>query len=339
MIINKTKFLATILLLVLSSFAVSAITPVELKINGVTLGWFNNEYIVPKSMNEKFLKGVYIGMTSELADKQLLVHKFTQTDKYLLAILRLDKNDYYVVTYKLKGGIIDGALLFREGDIVMGCDYMNPGGNKMNSKSSTVSLEEGGVSVKRNFTTCVNAYLKGGRMITEDGSWTKVYAVDKSGKICVEGNQFHSKWTEEENMSVPGRSGGKKEAEGDKCRSLGLGMNFLSLYTDPVSQETEESPARLDNVLTQFQDMIKKCRNRNASDISDCYSFFVSQQKGLILRNPNVWLAWLDKNPESKSMEVLMPSLSDNDVKAEFLKEVKTLKDKKLRKAWEKRLK
>ena len=336
---NKTKFIVTMLLLVFYVVTVSAITPMWLKINGVTLDRFNDESIVPKSMNEKFLKGVFIGMTSELADKQLFVTKFTQTDKYLLAILRVDKNDYYVVTYKLKGGIIDGAFLFREGDIVMGCDYMNPGGNKMNSKSSTVSLEEGQVSVTRKFTTNVNAYQKGGPILIEDGSWTKIYAVDKSGKISVEANRFHSKWTERANMSVPGQRESKKETERDNCRSLGLGMNFLSLYTDPVNQETEESPKSFDNVLTQFQEMNKSSRSRNASDISDCYSYFVTHQKGLILRNPNVWLAWLDKNPESKSMEVLKPSLTDNDFKAELLKEVKSLKDKKLRKAWEKRLK
>ena len=62
-------------------------------------------------------------------------------------------------------------------------------------------------------------------------------------------------------------------------------------------------------------------------------------QKGMVMRNPQLWLSWLDKNPKTKSMETLNKSLEDEVFKAELLKEVKSLKDKKLRKAWEKRLK
>lgn len=335
----KTKIFVAMLLMSLAA-SMSAMTPVELRINGVSLVHGGNETLIPESMNEQFLKGVYIGTMSELADKQFFIIDFEHADNYTVAVLRTGE-DYYLATYKPKGGIIDGAFLLHDGDIVMGCDYSNTGDNKMYSNSSTVMLEDGKVSVTRNFTTGVNVHQLGGPILTEDGSWTKVYVVDESGKISVETNQFHSKWTEAENMSVPGNRGEKTVTESDKCRSLGLGMNFLSLYTEPISQENEESPDRLDKTLGQFEAMLHNPRLRNAaSDISNCFSFFASRQAGLVLRNPKVWLSWIEKNPESKCLEILNNSLrTKKGFRAELLKEVKSLKDKKLRKAWEKRLK
>ncbi|MBR5117798.1 MAG: hypothetical protein IK100_04030 [Muribaculaceae bacterium] len=336
---KKSKVLLVMLLMSLAITA-TAMTPVELRINGVSLVRGNDGTLVPESMNEQFLKGVYIGTMRELADNQIFITDFEHADNYTIAVLKTG-GDYYLGTYKLKGGIIDGAFLLHDGDIVMGCDYSNTGDNKMYSNSSTVMLEDGKVSVTRNFTTGVNVHQPGGPVLTEDGSWTKVYVVDESGKISVETNQFYSKWTEADNMSVPGNRGEKTITESDKCRSLGLGMNFLSLYTEPVSQENEDSPEIIDKTLGQFEAMLHNPRLRNAaSDISNCFSFFASRQAGLVLRNPNVWLSWLEKKPESKSMEIVNNSLRTNQsFRTELLKELKSLKDKKLRKAWERRLK
>ena len=338
LVMRKNCFLAVMLMSL--AVTVTAMTPVELRINGVSLVRGGNEgTLVPESMNEQFLKGVYIGTKSELADKQFFITDFEHTDNYTIAVLKTG-GDYYLATYKPKGGIIDGAFLLHDGDIVMGCDYTNPGGNKMYSNSSTVMLENGKVSVTRNFTTGVNVYEKGGKHLTEDGSWTRMYDVDESGKISVSSNIFHSKWTEKENMSVPGNRGGSKVSESDKCRTLGLGMNFLSLYTEPVCQENDETPGRLEMLFNQFENMIKSVRNRDASNLLKSRSYMESRLKGLVVRNPKVWLEWLDKNPESKSVSIFNKYLeNDKDFKSELLKEVKSFKDKKLRKAWEKKLK
>lgn len=333
---KKTYFLLAMMLLSLSA-TMSANSPIKLKINGATLD-FVQDAVVPESMNEQFLKGVYCGLMSDIKDK-IIITDFKHSDNYTIALL-LVGSDYYVATYKPKGGVIDGALLLKKNDIVMACDFMNPRGNRMNAKSPSISLEEDKVSVTRIFKTYVNAYDKGGPIITEEGSVTSVYDVDKSGKIAAPNDSQHSKWIVVENTSVPGNRGGKNVTERDACRTLGPGIVVINLYKMPVSQENEETPGRLENLFKQFDGMKRDVPKREKEQFTSCIEELEKCQKGIILRNPKLWLNWLDKNPDSSSIKVLNKSLEeDKDFKAELLKEVKSLKDKKLRKAWENRLK
>ncbi len=333
---KKTYFLLAMMLLSLSA-TMSANSPIKLKINGATLD-FVQEAVVPESMNEQFLKGVYCGLMSDIKDK-IIITDFKHSDNYTIALL-LVGSDYYVATYKPKGGVIDGALLLKKNDIVMACDFMNPRGNRVNAKSPSISLEEDKVSVTRIFKTYVNAYDKGGPIITEEGSVTSVYDVDKSGKIAAPNDSQHSKWIVVENTSVPGNRGGKDVIERDACRTLGPGIVVINLYKMPVSQENDETPGRLENLFKQFDGMKRDVPKREMEQFTSCIEELEKCQKGMILRNPKLWLDWLDKNPDSSSIKVLNKSLEeDKDFKAELLKEVKSLKDKKLQKAWENRLK
>ena len=333
---KKTYFLLAMMLLSLSA-TMSANSPIKLKINGATLD-FVQEAVVPESMNEQFLNGVYCGLMSDIKDK-IIITDFKHSDNYTIALL-LVGSDYYVATYKPKGGVIDGALLLKKNDIVMACDFMNPRGNRVNAKSPSISLEEDKVSVTRIFKTYVNAYDKGGPIITEEGSVTSVYDVDKSGKIAAPNDSQHSKWIVVENTSVPGNRGGKDVIERDACRTLGPGIVVINLYKMPVSQENDETPGRLENLFKQFDGMKRDVPKREMEQFTSCIEELEKCQKGMILRNPKLWLDWLDKNSDSSSIKVLNKSLEeDKDFKAELLKEVKLLKDKKLRKVWENRLK
>lgn len=341
---KQISILFALIMLSLSS-TMSAMTPIELKINGVSLP-FVKDAVVPESMNEQFLKGVYCGSASDLKDAQIIITRFEYADNntnpdICIALLKVDY-DYYLATYKLKGGIIDGALLLKKDDIELGCDFSNSRGNMMDAQSPYITLDKGTVSVKRNFITHINAYDKGGPIMREDGSVTMIYSVDKNGKISLSMGPQHSKFTVAENASVPGRStgrGGTEVTESDHCRTLGFGMNVIMFYVTPVSQENEETANRLEVLLKQFDEMMAKAKNHEFKGAAKCMVELEMIQKGMVMRNPQLWLSWLDKNPKTKSMETLNKSLEDEVFKAELLKEVKSLKDKKLRKAWEKRLK
>lgn len=334
---KKTYLILAMMLLSLSA-TLSAMTPIMLKINGVELP-FIHDAVVPESMNEQFLKGVYVGTDADLKEEQITITDFKQCDKFTIAVLHV-YDDYYAVTYRPAGGIIDGALLLKKDDIAMACDFLNPRGNRMTPESPTINIEENKVSVTRNFTTYVNAREKGGPIITEEGSVTLVYNVDSTGKMTVGEGSEHSKWTVKENASVPGSRGRVKESsESDNCRTLGLGMNIISLYTTPVSQENKEIPARLEILYKQFNEILTHEKNIDAQIVAKCLSELEATQEGMILRNPQLWLEWLDKNSDTKCMEILKKSIEDKDFKAGLQNAVKSLKDKKLRKAWEKRLK
>ena len=335
---KKIVFLLAMMLLSLSA-TVSALTPIDLRINGIHLP-FIHDAVVPESMNEQFLEGMYCGPTSELKGKQLIITSFKYSDNYTIAVIHVEGGYDYVVTYKPNGGVIDGALLLKKDDILLACNFLNPGGNQMYAQSPTIDLEESKVSVTRNFETYVNAYEKGGPVIIEEGSVTSVYDVDKSGKISAADGSQHSKWIVKGNASVPGNRGGKDVTEYDKCRSLGPGISVIYFYKNPVSQEDEKTLERLESLYIQFDGMERDVPKREADKFTNCINELEKCQKGMTLRNPTLWLDWLNKNPDSRSMKVLNKSLEDDgNFKAELLKEVKSLKNKKLRKAWEKRLK
>lgn len=342
---KKICILFALIMLSLSS-TMTAMTPIELKINGVSLPFVQNA-VVPESMNEQFLKGVYCGLASSLKEEQIIITRFEYADNntnpdICIALLKVGY-DYYLATYKVKGGIIDGALLLKKDDIELGCDFMNSRGNMMSAKSPDITLEKGTVSVTRNFITHVNAYDKGGPIIREDGSLTMLYSVDKTGKISLSMGPQHSKFTVAENASVPGRStgrGGTDVTESDHCRTLGLGMNVIMFYVSPVSQEDEKTGNKLEILFKQFDEMMARTKGHEFKGAAKCMAELEMIQKCMVMRNPQLWLSWLDKNPNTRSMEILNKSLEENkDFKAELMEAVKSLKDKKLRKAWEKRLK
>lgn len=346
------KQIKTIIILLMMTMtmtvAMSARSPIRLRINGVDFEVFDNHTVVPEDLNVKFLKGVYVGATDDLKDEQIFITSSKVTENYTIAILEVDK-DYYVATYKHAGGIIDGAMLLCKDDILLGCDFLNPRGNRMQAESPLFSLEENKVTVERNYLTQVNALEMGGPIITEEGTVTTVYDVDYSGIISKskDGNTYHSKWTEKENMSVPRPRGdnpmGKVDVtESDRCKTLGPGINIINFYTNPVSKEDTKTPEQLESLKKQFNAFLESpsLSSWQVTDVASRLATLDEKQVGMILRKPQLWLDWLNKNPKSRGMVSLKESLEiDEDLKPQLLEAVKGLKDKKLRKAWQKILK
>ena len=82
--------------------AMSARTPVELRINGVSIVCNSSNTFIPEHLNESFLKGVYCGSINDLEGKQVFISDVRYTDNYSIALLRVD-GYFYSVTYKHKG--------------------------------------------------------------------------------------------------------------------------------------------------------------------------------------------------------------------------------------------
>ncbi|MBR5117799.1 MAG: hypothetical protein IK100_04035 [Muribaculaceae bacterium] len=336
---KKTKVLLVMLLMSLV-VTVSAMSPIRLRINGETLECFGNDTKLDVSLNVKFLKGVYCGSTSDLEEEEIFITQFKQSDNYVIAVLRADY-DYYVVTYKSDGGIIDGALLLRKDDITCACDPTNPKGNKMSAGTPEIDLKENMVSVTRKYVTYVNVQDMGVET-TERGSVTMEYEVDKSGIISKSksGNKQHAVWNEE----VPGR--GNNSTDREKCQTLGDGMEVINFCTNPVSKENKDTPNKLESLLKKFNVMLNdfgdnmSMSSEGLYTVANCIGNLETQLEGMVLRNPQLWLSWLNKHPKSKCMETIKKSIGDDeDFKSALQQELKSLKDNKLRKAWEKRIK
>ena len=333
----KKKFFLIAMMLLSLSAIMSAMSPIKLRINGVTLYCDGDQTKLDKSMNEQFLKGVYCGSTIDLNDEEIFITQFKQSDNYVIAVLKAYK-DYCVATYKPDGGIIDGALLLKNEDILAACDFTNPNGNEMVAFSPEISLEENKISVTRQYLTYVNVHNCGVET-TERGYLTMEYDVDKSGMISKSGVKQHAVWNEE----IPG--GRKKSTvESEQCQTLGEGMEVIQFCTNPVSKENKDTPKQLETLLNKYYGMINDFNsyitNEGFLTVSTCLRQLENQLEGMIFRNPDLWLSWLDKNQKSKCMKTLKESLKDDeDLKSNLQDVVKSLMDKKLRKAWEKRLK
>ena len=326
-------------MMVMTMFAtMSAMTPVVkyADINGERLECGFKEdgvALVPRNLNEKFLKGVYCGSPQEMCEAGINITQWKATKDYTIALLKAMAPNiattWYVVTYKPQGGIIDGALLLCEDDILIasGEIMFADRGIKMEAKSPGFSLEEHSVTVTRKFKSYVNIYDKGGPIITEDGSVTYQFDVDGNGIITrnAESPTFHSLWTEKMNMSIPGRisqnpNGDKAVTESNKCHTLGMGLMVIAHYTTPASDvmiadKTESRLRSLDEMSLTMHD------SKMLEEINQKRKMLCSWQKGMMYRNPSLWLIWLDNHQDSKCMNVVKECLGTDEYFRAWMRE------------------
>lgn len=341
---NKINILLAMLLLSLT-ITVSAQSSVVNKINGVTLTADSEGTLVPESMNDQFLKGVYCGSPKSLKNEQIVIMDARDNEAYTLAMLDVG-DDTYLVTYKPEGGVIDGVLLLCRDDIFL-VDNVRYPKNKVEARFPEITIEDNKVTVKRNFSTIIDGYdididaisKEGGKYTTEDGSVIITYVVDQSGKITEDGVKMQSQLLKFLYAPVPGGDGHIEkmvDKSPGKCETLGPGLELLSCYAIPIKNE---NPNKLESIFVMNRTDFGNNLFSRAVALGGLTSPNEWLQR-LIYRNPQLWLSWLNDNQESLCMESVMQTLdSDNEFKQWLQGEVKSLKDKKLRKAWQQKLK
>ena len=130
--------------------------------------------------------------------------------------------------------------------------------------------------------------------------------------------------------------------ESDHC-SFGPGWNLLNLIMRPKSDTFLPAAydAYLPDILLQvlIDESVPDELRRNEATANRLMASGEWLQR-LIYRNPELWLAWLRQNPESKTMKIVDVLLTDDPDFASWLDDaIKRLPDKKLRKWWQKRTK
>lgn len=297
---------------------------------------------VPAEHNTTFLKGVFCGDAYEMTKADVNVAEWEDTPNYTAAIVSVRLKDadgqYYLITYKPKGGIIDGALLLCENDIRFAENLIE----NMNLKPGKheFALEKNAATVTRNFETIFNTG-RGGPLITEEGSVTMRFDIDQSGNISRpdDGVTEKSLLIIKPNMSVPGQRHDNIETRNsDNCKSLGMGWNVIMFYTHPASDKNlaEYLNTKLEPVCNMAKEDDMSTRHEGEKDLL----MFKNWQKRLMYRNTEPWLDWLSNNQNSNCMNVLKKNLAEDEAfNGWFRNEVKTLGNKKLKKAWDKLLK
>lgn len=297
---------------------------------------------VPAEHNTTFLKGVFCGDADEMTKAYVYLEEWKDAPNYTVAILSVGvkdaDNQYYLVTYKPKGGIIDGALLLCENDIRFAENLIE--NMSLKPGKHEFALEKDSVTVTRNFETIINTG-RGGPLITEEGSVTMRFDIDKSGIISRsdDGVTEKSLLTIKPNMSVPGQRHDNIETRNsDNCQTLGMGLNVIMFYTQPASYKNIAE--YLSTKLTPV------CNMATADDMSTKHEgekdlmMLKNWQKRLMYRNSAPWLAWLNKNQKSNCMKVLKENLAEDEAFNDWLKkEVKKIGNSNLKQAWNKLLK
>lgn len=348
----KMKRLMLALLLMVMTMAVSAATSEtkSIEINGESLGWDENGALIPPKMNEKFIKDVFWGSNTELKDAEIIITEVKDYQNYTVALLVVDDKYTYVVTYKPKGGIIDGALLLckeyfnncgmmeKKEDIIFAANALYDRGTMMFDRPSELSLKDNIITVTRNYTSFVNYFELGGKEVKELGSVTFIYHVDQSGRITRTGPTYHSKWTTAPNTSLPHDKRFPRETtetEYDRCQTLSAGWDVISCYTTPASEkiETGGMEAAFNYYIEAGASQISEIIESN----SIIWANAIIWQERLIYRDPQSWLLWMAENPESESANAF--ALSGADFKKWVKKEIKSIKDKNNRKVLESLLK
>lgn len=344
---KKTSFLFALFMMLITVMANARPAQTFVTINGVELECMVLKgkvaaALVPQEHNTTFLKGVLCGDSYEMLKAEVYVAEWEETPNYTAAILSVSlkdaDNQYYLVTYKPKGGIIDGALLLCKDDIRFAENLME----KMSLKPGehVFALEKNAATVTRNFESLVDAG-RGGVVVTEEGSVTMRFDIDKSGKIsrpddCV---TEESLLIVKPDMSDPAKRHDNIETtNSDKCLSLGMGWNVIMFYTQPASNE--KIAEYLNTKLIPIFDIVKSDDMSTRHEGEKDLQMLKDWQKRLIYRNSNPWLVWLNKNQKSNCMKVLKENLAeDMEFNRWFKKEVKMLGNSNLKHSWNKLLK
>ncbi len=304
--------------------------------------------------NEKalFLQGVVLA-TPEMLDRATVkireVKGIPMGDKIFVCAqldVTYDKQDHradetYVVTYKQEPGIIDGMLAFHQQDMVYcdGRDFMprDMGYGFHAGTASVIRLGEK-FDVKRQYEAGMGQ--NGGPQLSEEGAVTRHYVFDNDGHIvpAEEPVTYQIKHIEQPNASIPGRSFEEtrpRVTENNNPSMLGgPGMAIIDFFTQPVCLQNDAWLTELNDRVTGMQDglpPVTKGRMLNA---------FKHWEQIMMYRDASLWLNWLKAN-NGTQLYLDFKSLLDGDEQfAGWVKEqVNALKDKKVRKWWQKALK
>ena len=100
-----------------------------------------------------------------------------------------------------------------------------------------------------------------------------------------------------------------------------------------IADKTESRLRSLDEMSLTMHD------SKMLEEINQKRKMLCSWQKGMMYRNPSLWLIWLDNHQDSKCMNVVKECLgTDEYFKAWMREAARALDNKKSRKEWDKRL-
>ncbi|MBR1935328.1 MAG: hypothetical protein IJ835_04690 [Muribaculaceae bacterium] len=249
----------------------------------------------------------------------------------------------YLATYDAAGRLIDCAVAAFTADVALAADerlyehygvFMEPG-------KTLTELTDSALTVTRAYS--LGYGNKGGSWHDERGTVVSTFAIGSDGIIASPTHVSRSTMTRQANRSIPDRKPEPDVVTEKNSCSFGPGWNLLNLIMRPKSDSVVPAAyeAYLPDVLLQMLaggDVPRELR-RNEATANRLMASGEWLQR-LIYRNPELWLAWLRQNPESKTMKIVDVLLTDDPDFASWLDDaIKRLPDKKLRKWWQKRTK
>ena len=325
----NTLFLKIIALLMITAASdAHAYMPVIARdtINGVAFEYLTGAYTQPRiilqpSQLSTFLTGVACASSDEFAQAQVEFSKWVKNPTFttVLMYVKYENNDrdgeYYLATYKKKGGLIDAVLLGISFDIrKIACgDYLFPqmGYYHITDKGlGTLNIENDSVKVCRKFTTTYGVD-KDSYTHIEEGEMTTTYYVDGSGKI--KAKTVKSALRANKNV-IDEATGKMKITKHNDFSTLGAGLELIEIYSKPSSYElTPAEMQRLENELEKLDasPCMKDCETANVN-FKKQKEIIERWQKCLIYQNPQKWLTWFYNN-RSGSLHMLKRNLNADD--------------------------
>lgn len=332
---------------------VRANTPI---VKSITINGDRYEYVVGvnsikrfninKLSNVKFLEGVAIAKTSEIAEADVWCSDWAEAPNFTIALLEVEykgtdrsynlTHENYLVTYKNNpaGGIIDGVLLNSSSDLnLASARYLFPGKEHFYIKQEVpeVVLTQRDVIVTRLFTTQIGTERRKAEEL-EDGTLTTFYEVNANGLITRMGIRCKSM---RGNINVKDASGKMIVSEHNDFMTLGEGMKLIDAYTLPASNKA--LPQHMDEAVNAAWSLSfnKEYQQSSPSVVNDLKASTSLYLKNMIYRNPSLFLKWMQSNVNSMTMQEFRELLNQDSEFAMFCKnEIQLLKPKMQRRWW-----
>ena len=310
-----------------------------------------------KSQATELLSTIYLHNTSLLANAEVKIfdvqtsERFTSSGTFIRTILLCSvehKNlptEYYAVTFS-GNNIVDGALLGHNGDAKI-LEIKVPKDELIYKSNPEINFEFSGDTIKalrkyRFYTTA-----RGGNWFNKDGTICNPFVVSSSGKI----KQLTPTATairrdgDANYLSKNHKMATTTETDGE---FFPLGMHVLTMAQTPISEQLDveklnNEAGEMMRIADQYKGIYKD-KGEDPPENPETMSVmeFAKWSFNQGMRHNNDFLTWIAKNPKKEQFTrfIYAYASEDENNEIEWLKEnVKNLKDKKVRKWWEKWIK
>ena len=328
-------------LLAIAVTVLFSITNIEAAVNVET--YMKGNGIIPSNQAKELLNGVLLHNPSLLDNTKVEVANLRKRQDVNIAFIYVGRQEamsteIYAVTLDPQWNVIDGALLGTDGDArLLAIPSQNQEYIYKPNMDIEYMLRGDSIIVTRTYVFASTAL--GGNYFRKNGTIYNRFLIRKDGKLVQSQYDAIADLTEGDAnyLSENHRPETTSKAVGE---FFGLGMQILNMEQTPSSIPLNAKA--INDFAAEMRNVAKQNGRKTGNVENECVSEFARGVTNISLRDGKEILSWIPRNEKNESISPFIHTTLRESGMMEtewFIEKIKTLKDKKARKWWQKWLK